>query len=217
LIVHLIRHGQAYNTHREPGEPYPANPPLTPVGVRQAERLAERMKRLPIDRVVSSPMLRSIETATIVGRAIGRPVEVWARCYEYRAQPGYLCWGAREVLARYPELIVPEDFGPDDWPYGEEPLEQAIERARAFVAWLRDMAGAGHVKQLAVVAHGGFTRLVLAQVLDVELARLEPIVVDNTSLTTLRVDGAGVRVLALNDSAHLCGADVADALAGITR
>jgi broad specificity phosphatase PhoE len=195
LIAHLIRHGQAYNTHREPGEPYPANPPLTPVGVRQAERLAERMKRLPIDRVVSSPMLRSIETATIVGRAIGRPVEVWARCYEYRAQPGYLCWGAREVLARYPELIVPEDFGPDDWPYGEEPLEQAIERARAFVAWLRDMAGAG----------------------DVELARLEPIVVDNTSLTTLRVDGAGVRVLALNDSAHLCGADVADALAGITR
>ena len=217
MIAHLIRHGQAYNTHREPGEPYPANPPLTPTGVCQVERLAERLKRLPIDRLASSPMLRSVETAAIVGRAVGRPVEVWTRCYEYRAQPGYLCWGARELLARYPELIVPEDFGPDDWPYGEEPLEQAIDRASAFVAWLRDTAAAGQVRQLAVVVHGAFTRLVLAEVLGVESARLEPIVVDNTSLTTLRVDDAGFRILALNDSAHLCGAGAADALAGITR
>jgi probable phosphoglycerate mutase len=213
----MVRHGQAYNTHRQPGEPYPANPPLTPIGVRQAELVADRLARLPIDRLVSSPMLRTVETASIVGKRTGHRVEVWTRCYEFRKQPGYLCWGAREVLARYPEVTMPEDFGPDDWEYGEEALESAIERADALIAWLREHAAEGTIGQMAIVTHGAYTRLVLGRLLEVDPANLQAVTLDNTALCTIELTLDALRILALNDTAHLEGAGEADPLVGVTR
>ena len=217
MIVHLIRHGQSFNTHREPGEPYPPNPPLTTVGVEQSRRLADRLTCLPIERLVSSPMLRTVETAAIVGKRIGRQVEVWTRSYEYRRQTGYQAWGAREVLARYPDVKMPADFGPEDWQYGEEALESAVERADALIAWLHERAVEASIGQMAVVTHGAYTRLVLGRLLDVDPARLQPVVLDHTSLTSLRIEPERRQVLALNDTAHLSGAGEADPLAGLAR
>jgi broad specificity phosphatase PhoE len=99
VILHLVRHAQAFNTHRPTGAPSPPNPPLTPLGVQQAERLAARLARVEIDRLVASPMRRAVETADHLGRATGRPVELLAVCHEHRAGQGYVCWGARELLA----------------------------------------------------------------------------------------------------------------------
>lgn len=217
MIVHLVRHGQSYNTHRAPDEPYPANPPLTPIGVQQAERVADRLARLGIDRLVSSPMLRSVETASIVARAIGRPIEVLAACHEHRKQDGYMCFGAREILARYPDLVVGDDFGPDEWLYGEETVERAIQRADLVLDWICQQAVADRWRQVAVVTHGAITRVVLARVFGVDPARLAPILIDNTSLCTLRVTPEGIAVLALNDTAHLAGLGQGDPVAGFTR
>lgn len=217
MIVHLVRHGQAYNTHRAPGEPYPANPPLTPIGVEQATRLAERLATLPIDRLVSSPMLRTVETAAIVGRRTGHKVEVWARSYEYRRQAGYLAWGAREIKARYPDVQMPADFTPEDWQYGEEALESAIARADELIDWLEAQAAGATTGQMAIVTHGAYTRLVLGRLLGVDPAQLLPVVLDNTSLCTLEITLETLRVLALNDTAHLAGAGEADPLVGVTR
>ena len=133
--------------------------------------------------------------------------------YEHRVNAGYLSFGAREIVARYPELLIPEDFGPDDWPYGEESLEQAKERAEGFVTWLRTNAQGGNVGQMAIVTHGAFTRLVLGTMLGVEPACLQPVILDNTSLCTLRVEEQGFQVLALNDTAHLAGLSRAGARA----
>jgi len=217
LIVHLVRHGQAYNTHRAPGEPYPPNPPLTPIGVEQAERLAERMATLPIDRLVSSPMLRTVETASIVAQRTGHTVEVWTRSYEYRRQAGYLAWGAREIKARYPDVEMPADFSPEDWEYGEEALEAAIARADALIDWMEAQAAGGTTGQMAIVTHGAYTRLVLGRLLEIDPARLQPVALDNTSLCTLEITLDTLRILALNDTAHLAGADEADPLLGVTR
>lgn len=217
MIVHLIRHGQAYNTHRAPGDPYPANPTLTPIGVEQAERVAERMAALPLDRLVSSPMLRTVETAAIIARKTGHRVEVWTRAYEYRRQAGYLAWGAKQMSARYPDVQMPEDFWPEDWQYGEEALEAAIARADALIAWIRDHAHEGRIAQMAIVTHGAYTRLVLGRLLGVDPAHLQPIAIDNTSLFTFDLTLDTLRVLALNDTAHLAGADDADPLVGVTR
>jgi probable phosphoglycerate mutase len=203
LIVHLVRHGQAGNTHRPAGEPYPANPPLTSEGVDQAQRVARRLRAMAIDRLFTSPMLRTVETAVAIGREIDRPVEVWTGCYEHRAQPGYVCWGAREILARYPDLRMAEDFTEDDWPYGEEPLERALERAEAFIAWLREHAASGDIAHMAVVTHGAFTRLVLGKLLGVEPPGLQPITLENTSICTLDLAPDAFKLLAIGDTCHL--------------
>jgi broad specificity phosphatase PhoE len=217
VIAHLVRHGQSYNTHREPGEPYPANPPLTPIGVRQAERVGARLAGLGIDRLVSSPMLRCVETADFVARATGQRVEVLAVAYEHRQNEGYRCWGSREILARYPDLVIPEDFGPDDWPYGQETLESAVARAEQFRVWLWAQAESGRWRQVAVVIHGAITRLILERMLDLEPLALAALVTDNTSLCSLRLAERRLQVLGSNDVAHLAGDGEVDPLAGLTR
>lgn len=219
MIVHLVRHAQAFNTHRPAGQPSPPNPPLTPVGVMQAERLAARLAGIEVDRLVASPMRRAVETADHVGRATGRPVELLTICHEHRAGEGYVCWGARELLGHYPRLVVPEDLHPEGWPYGGEPFEGALDRADAFANWLREQATAGS-GQLVVVTHAAITRLVLTRLLGLEPRALAAAALDNTSLATLRLDPTATRpveLLALNDTAHLAGALGLDPLAGLSR
>jgi probable phosphoglycerate mutase len=219
VIVHLVRHAQAFNTHRPSGEASPPNPPLTPVGVQQAERLAARLARLQVDRLVASPMRRAVETADHVSRATGRPVELLTICHEHRAGEGYVCWGARELLSHYPKLVVPEDLHPEGWPYGGEPLKRAVDRAEALANWLRKQATAGG-GLLVVVTHAAISRLVLTRLLALKPKALAPVTLHNTALTTLRLDPTAprpVELLALNDTSHLAGDGALDPLAGLSR
>jgi len=54
--------------------------PLAPEGRAQAEALSRRLAGVRIDRIISSPMLRTLETAQAIAR--GRPVEVEERLRE---------------------------------------------------------------------------------------------------------------------------------------
>lgn len=52
----------------------PHDPGLSPDGVKQAEQLAERATALDVDRIVSSPFLRAVETALPVAAALDKSV-----------------------------------------------------------------------------------------------------------------------------------------------
>ncbi|MCL4534559.1 MAG: histidine phosphatase family protein, partial [Bacteroidetes bacterium] len=144
-------------------------------------------------------------------------VEVWPRCYEYRATPGYPCWGARELRARYPGLTLPADFADDDWHYGDESPESGEQRAEDFVEWLRTGAGHSAARRMAVVTHGTFTRLVLCRMFGAPLELMRRLAMDNTAVSTLEVSEKGSRVLGINDTSHLIGMDGLDPVLGITR
>jgi ribonuclease H / adenosylcobalamin/alpha-ribazole phosphatase len=217
LIVHIVRHGQSYNTHRSEGEPYPANPPLTPTGVAEAKQVASRLAALGIDRIVTSPMLRSVETASYIGEATGLPVEVWSRCFEFREAPGYLCFGARQLRQRFPDLVLPDDLDVEDWQHGEEKLDAALERADAFRAWLSQQGKRAIWRQIAVVTHGAFTRLLLAKLFEADPTLIHRMVLDNTSLTSFRIYPDWIQVLGINDVSHLVAAPEIDPQRGITR
>ena len=60
--IWLVRHGDCYEGMAEG-----ADPPLSPLGRQQAERLAERVKRLGAVAIYSSPYRRTVETARIIG------------------------------------------------------------------------------------------------------------------------------------------------------
>ena len=94
MFVYLVRHGQAYNTHPAPDQPSPVNPPLTPVGVAQAKRVAERLRALGVDRLLSSPMIRAVETALVIGEAVGLPVEIRPGCHELKSR-GFTSYSRR--------------------------------------------------------------------------------------------------------------------------
>jgi len=57
-VIWLVRHGDCYEGMAEG-----TNPPLSPLGRTQAERLAERVTRAGATAVYSSPLRRAVETA----------------------------------------------------------------------------------------------------------------------------------------------------------
>lgn len=84
-------------------------------GVLQAHRAAERMKHLEIGNIVSSPMIRSLETARIIAKALNRTVEVDDRLIEcdFGSLEGQSITDAmtRHKITRLEQLadILPED------------------------------------------------------------------------------------------------------------
>jgi broad specificity phosphatase PhoE len=60
--VWLVRHGDCYEEMAEGPDP-----PLSASGRRQAERLAERVRRVGATAIYSSPYRRALETARILG------------------------------------------------------------------------------------------------------------------------------------------------------
>ena len=84
--------------------------PLTDEGREQAEMLAEKTAGLNLDRIISSPMRRALETADAVSRKCGIPVEPDDRLIEQdygiyegkdRQNPGFLD-NKRMFAYRYP-------------------------------------------------------------------------------------------------------------------
>src|ERR1700692_1081238 len=71
--LYLIRHGQAISAV----ENTVGNTRLSPRGVRQAERLRDRLAatgEIAADVLIASTLLRAKETAEIVAPALGRPI-----------------------------------------------------------------------------------------------------------------------------------------------
>src|SRR2546422_10968499 len=60
--IWLVRHGDCYDGMAEGHDP-----PLSPAGRMQAERLAERVRRIGPVAIYSSPHRRAVETARIIG------------------------------------------------------------------------------------------------------------------------------------------------------
>ena len=75
----MVRH--ALPLRSEPGQG--SDPHLSDEGLEQAQRLPEALARFPLSRLVSSPQLRSVQTAEPVAKASGLTVEIDERLAEY--------------------------------------------------------------------------------------------------------------------------------------
>jgi broad specificity phosphatase PhoE len=73
--VHLVRHGQVHNPRRIVYGRLPGWT-LSEKGRAQAEEVARHLAGRPIVALYSSPLERARETAEILGRALGLPVQV---------------------------------------------------------------------------------------------------------------------------------------------
>ncbi|MCJ2052703.1 histidine phosphatase family protein [Methylobacterium sp. J-070] len=160
-----IRHGEStFNAaHRlGRGDPGLLDARLTPRGEAQAREARERLREIPFELVVVSPLTRAIETTAILfGDHPSRPrvlVEVLHReCQESSCDVGR---AASEIAAEFPHLDV--GHLPEVWWHAEpgcevggypvEPRPLFDARVAAFREWLR----ARPERTIAVVGHGTF-------------------------------------------------------------
>lgn len=75
MFIYFIRHGESVGNiggfHQD------ASTPLSETGIKQAERLAERLKDKHFDLIYSSDYQRAKSTADIINKKLNLPIEYW--------------------------------------------------------------------------------------------------------------------------------------------
>jgi 8-oxo-dGTP diphosphatase len=88
LAIHLVRHAKAGD--RERWTRPDTERPLTRSGLRQAEGLVRRLAAEPVERILSSPYVRCVQTVEPLAAARGLPVELADRLAEAAGLAGVL-------------------------------------------------------------------------------------------------------------------------------
>jgi broad specificity phosphatase PhoE len=188
----FVRHGEseANAAHRFSGR---VDSPLTEKGRRQAALVADALADVAFDRIVATPLSRSLDTALAIARRRKMPVEVEPDLIEIDV--GERTGAAFDEVRGLPEW---RDDGFVAWPGGET-LEQVLERGlRAIRRLARETPGG----TVLVIAHGGVTRILVSHFLGI-LPRLDRSPATNTNVTVIVSDGDSSRVERLFESAHV--------------
>jgi len=202
----LIRHGESETTvARVLGGPRTCSG-LSPLGRRQAERLRDRLAEAgdlaEATALYSSRYPRAVETADIIGPALGLPVRDDIRFGEH--DPGPDCDGLT-----FQEFI--DRHGMPDWhgdPHGVrfpggETLATFHHRVGEALA---DVVAAHPGETIVVACHGGVVDAAFRQLLRLPQVGGFELHTVNTSLTEfVQVRPGRWRLARYNDAAHLAG------------
>jgi probable phosphoglycerate mutase len=196
MILYLVRHGESsFNAEgRVQGH---LDTPLSPLGVRQSQALANAFRNIPIDAIYSSPLSRARNTAQAVSDLLRLPIAIDERLIEINAGvfQGHVWpeidrnWSdaARAWKAQDPDFHIPDG-------------ESRRDLMRRAAAVLEDIHQRPH-QQVLVVAHGGVLTAGLKALLNVPPER-NPFTLYNGSIN-MADWSAQFKLITLNQMDHL--------------
>jgi broad specificity phosphatase PhoE len=193
---YLVRHGESEGNAARifTGQ---RDSPLTARGREQAEAVAEELAKVKFDRIVSSDLSRTRDTAEVIARRQGIPVEIIPELREINV-------GDRTGTPFDEARGLPNwsDDGFVAWPGGET-LEQVLARTLGAIQRLtRESPG----KTILVVGHGGVNRILVSHFLGI-LPKLDRSPATNTNISVVHTDGRTHTVQRLFASDHVTGAE----------
>jgi phosphoserine phosphatase len=198
----LVRHGhvEGISPERFRGR---ADMPLSQLGVRQAAATAVRIAAgwRPV-RVITSPMSRAIATGAAIAEATGAPAETsealhdidygqwqWKTHEEVREASPVLfrLWFEEPQLVRFP---------------GGEALQDVVARTADM---MRRLTADASSDTFVLVGHDSVNRALLMQLIDQPLSAYWKLALSPCGITEIDIDGGKIRVLRVNETAHLDG------------
>jgi probable phosphoglycerate mutase len=199
--VLLVRHGESAPAH--PDKPFPSrdghgDPRLDPVGVKQAELLAERLRHEAISALYVTPLQRTHETAAPLAASLGlTPVEVADLREVFLGD-----WEEGEFRRRAArrDPIFEQIFIQERWDVipGSEPHDDFDERVwRGF----QRIVAAHPDERVVAVSHGGVIGQLLHRVTGAR--RFAFAGTDNASISEVVADQERIILRRYNDVAHL--------------
>ena len=170
MAIYFIRHGQSEFNAAFNGkiDPMIFDPALTKLGLEQAESARVNILKLGIDRVITSPFTRAIQTAKIMFDGIS-PIEVQLGHHELLLHSSDIGRHPSDLKESFPDLTF--EHIPYSWWYKnstngltieKEPLELFKERISRFVLALDQIKN----ENVAIVGHGNAFREILDLKLD---------------------------------------------------
>jgi 2,3-bisphosphoglycerate-dependent phosphoglycerate mutase len=189
----LVRHAEPVRIEDAEG---PADPPLHPRGLTQADRLATWLAGERLEAVWSSPMRRAVQTATPVAAVHGVELVIDEELAEFdREATSYIPY--EELKATRDDRFLAMVEGRFDH-YDVDPATFQ----RGVVTAMEHIVTANPGKVVAVVCHGGVINAYLGNILGIDrLLFFEP---GYTSISRVVAARTGERSLvSLNETTHL--------------
>ena len=198
-VTRLLRHGQTPMSvqKRYAGR---SDVPLTDLGVQQAAAAAKRLASAGLDVIVTSPLLRAVQTAEEVAAATGATVvtDDGFREADFGAWEGLTF---AEVQERWPAEMAAWLADPEVAPPGGESLAGVNERVTAA---LRRVLAARKRQTVLVVSHVTPIKTLVAAALLAPPAALYRMHLDVAALSRIDWYADGPAVLrSFNDTGHL--------------
>jgi broad specificity phosphatase PhoE len=159
--IYFVRHGES--TGNKAGTHQIAETPLSGAGRRQVKRVAQRLKKFKIDLICSSSHTRTRQTAEIISKTIGTPIEYWDDLTELRnpSQIGGKPVNSTEAL-RIRKLIK-ENFTKENWKYSdEETFSELKNRVENVISHLLQKHAA---KNIVCVSHATMIKAIIAKMI----------------------------------------------------
>lgn len=202
----LIRHGET-TWNRAARIQGHTDIPLSPLGLAQAERLAEALADEPLAAIYSSDLSRARQTAEALARVQGLPIRFDAALRE-RAFGRFegLSWD--EIVEGYPEDATRWRRREPDFAVG------GGESLNTFSARCLDAArraAAAHAGQsISLVAHGGVLDCLYRAATRVALDATRSWQLGNATINRLLATDEGFTLIGWNDDRHLAGLSADD-------
>ncbi len=207
MHLYLIRHGQSY-VNLADWEGGAIDTGLTPLGQEQAARLARWLAaHVAAEALYSSTMRRAVETAEVVGQAVGLPVQQDDRLREIGN-----CWPDATSINVESEPPTFADFWASERPFSPivpegETWGDFVTRVGRFISEAT-ARHAGEAEAALVICHGGVINAALDIAFNVGPWRRTDVWVHNTGITHCEyAPGAGRqepwRLHGVNLSYHL--------------
>ena len=190
--VYFVRHGESTINAQMHDTWQDSNSPLTDKGIEQARFIAERVKKLNPDALLSSNMARAKETAQHISEATGLS-PTFSDLFCERINPTsfvgmHIDDPVSVVLTReWVQTLYTDDRKVQD---GEN-FAELYERAGKAFSFLEERPE----ERIAVVTHGFFLRMLLARVMFRD--ELTPQIFKNIAVT-IRTDNTGVTIFQFN-------------------
>jgi len=199
--VLLVRHGESAPAH--PDRPFPmrdghGDPPLDPVGERQAELLADRLVHERIDAIYVTSLQRTHQTAAPLAERLGlEPTEVPDLREVFLGE-----WegGLFRVRAAEGDPVFRQIWEQERWDVipGGEPLDDFDERVwRGF----QEIVAAHPDERVMTVAHGGVIGQLLHRVTGSRRFAFSG--ADNASISEIVASPERIILRRYNDVSHL--------------
>jgi 2,3-bisphosphoglycerate-dependent phosphoglycerate mutase len=197
----LVRHGESQPV--DPEQPFElvdghGDPPLDPVGVEQAERVAGRLAGENIAAIYVTTLRRTVETAAPLAKRLGIVPSVEPELREVflgEWEGGLLRVKAEERDPAFLRAIEEGSWGPIP---GAEPADAFRDRVSLGIS---NVATAHPDQLVVVVTHGGVIGQVLCSATGARGFAF--IGADNASISHIVVEEERITIRRFNDTTHL--------------
>lgn len=181
MDLYIARHGESLGNT---GENNGVDPELSSLGREQSARLAERMKSIHLDAIISSPFIRAVQTAKETAELKGMEIEIFPLLFEVGTEEGYEGIGLSELKKIYPNLTMYSDG--NDYPLSleDEDVSQTYQRAKEAIDRIK--ARFGENSTVMIFAHGTFNNFLTSAAIGIEVRDDFNFCQENTGLTCIR-------------------------------